>query len=170
MKNAMRAKDKPRLGAIRLIQAEIKRIEVDERIEIDDARLLAVLDKMVKQRRDSISQFEEAGRQELADKEQAEIAVIQDFLPEALSEGEINGMIDEDEAMQHEERHLVTNCVGSENMRIEIGSSIEMSVRDTLVLASDGLSDNMAVSDIIETLRCGNLTDCAQQLTARART
>lgn len=80
------------------------------------------------------------------------------------------GMIDEDEAMQHEERHLVTNCVGSENMRIEIGSSIEMSVRDTLVLASDGLSDNMAVSDIIETLRCGNLTDCAQQLTSRATT
>lgn len=95
MKDAMRAKEKERLGTIRLIQAEIKRIEVDERIEIDDARLLAVLDKMVKQRRDSISQFEEAGRQELADKEQAEIVVIQDFLPEALSEDEINGMIDE---------------------------------------------------------------------------
>ena len=95
MKDAMRAKEKERLGTIRLIQAEIKRIEVDERIEIDDARLLAILDKMVKQRRDSISQFEEAGRQELADKEQAEIVVIQDFLPEALSEDEINGMIDE---------------------------------------------------------------------------
>ncbi len=95
MKDAMRAKAKERLSAIRLIQAEIKRIEVDERIEVDDARLLAVLDKMVKQRRDSISQFESAGRQELADKEQAEIEVIQEFLPEALSEEELTGMIDE---------------------------------------------------------------------------
>ena len=95
MKDAMRAKEKERLGTIRLIQAEIKRIEVDERIEIDDARLLAVLDKMVKQRRDSITQFEDAGRQELADKEQAEIEVIQDFLPEALSEDELVTMIEE---------------------------------------------------------------------------
>ncbi|MGB2045537.1 MAG: GatB/YqeY domain-containing protein [Porticoccaceae bacterium] len=93
MKDAMRAKDKGRLGAIRLIQAEFKRIEVDERIEIDDARALAVLDKMVKQRRDSISQYESAGRQELADVEIAEIAVIQDFLPAALSEEEISTMI-----------------------------------------------------------------------------
>ena len=89
MKDAMRAKDKPRLGAIRLIQADIKRIEVDERIEIDDARVLAILDKMVKQRRDSINQYEAAGRQELADIEIAEINVIQDFLPAALSEAEI---------------------------------------------------------------------------------
>ena len=81
MKAAMRAKDKPRLGAIRLIQADIKRIEVDERIEIDDARVLAILDKMVKQRRDSITQYEAAGRQELADIEISEINVIQDFLP-----------------------------------------------------------------------------------------
>lgn len=94
MKDAMRAKEKERLGAIRLIQAEIKRIEVDERIEVDDARVLAVLDKMVKQRRDSISQFQDAGRQELADKEQAEIDVIQGFLPEALSESELSAMID----------------------------------------------------------------------------
>ena len=76
MKDAMRAKDKARLSAIRLMQAEFKRIEVDERIEIDDARVLAVLDKMVKQRRDSINQYEAAGRQELADVEIAEIAVI----------------------------------------------------------------------------------------------
>ncbi|TNF07938.1 MAG: GatB/YqeY domain-containing protein [Gammaproteobacteria bacterium] len=94
MKDAMRAKEKERLGAIRLIQAEIKRIEVDERIEVDDARVLAVLDKMVKQRRDSINQFQDAGRQELADKEQAEIDVIQGFLPEALSESELTAMID----------------------------------------------------------------------------
>ena len=93
MKDAMRAKDKARLGAIRLMQAEFKRIEVDERIEIDDARVLAVLDKMVKQRRDSINQYEAAGRQELADVEIAEIAVIQDFLPAALSDKEINAMV-----------------------------------------------------------------------------
>lgn len=93
MKDAMRAKDRPRLGAIRLIQAEIKRIEVDERIEIDDARILAILDKMVKQRRDSINQYETAGRQELADIEIAEIYVIQDFLPAALSDAEISAMV-----------------------------------------------------------------------------
>ena len=93
MKDAMRAKDKARLGAIRLMQAEFKRIEVDERIEIDDARVLAVLDKMVKQRRDSINQYEAAGRQELADVENAEIAVIQDFLPAALSDEEISAMV-----------------------------------------------------------------------------
>ena len=93
MKDAMRAKDKARLGAIRLMQAEFKRIEVDERIEIDDARVLAMLDKMVKQRRDSINQYEAAGRQELADVEIAEIAVIQDFLPAALSDEEISAMV-----------------------------------------------------------------------------
>lgn len=93
MKAAMRAKDKPRLGAIRLIQADIKRIEVDERIEVDDARVLAILDKMVKQRRDSITQYEDAGRQELADIEIAEITVIQDFLPTALSNDEIAAMV-----------------------------------------------------------------------------
>ena len=93
MKDAMRAKDKERLGAIRLILAEIKRIEVDERIEIEDARTLAVLDKMVKQRRDSITQYESAGRQELADVEIAEIKVIQDFLPTALTEAEIAELI-----------------------------------------------------------------------------
>jgi len=95
MKDAMRSKEKERLGTIRLILSEVKRIEVDERIDIDDARLLAVLDKMVKQRRDSISQFEQAGRQELADKEQTEIVVIQDFLPQPLSEEELAAMIDD---------------------------------------------------------------------------
>lgn len=94
MKDAMRAKEKERLGAIRLILAEIKRIEVDERIEVDDARVLAILDKMVKQRRDSIKQYQDANRPELADKEQAEIDVIQAFLPEALSEQELSAMID----------------------------------------------------------------------------
>ena len=93
MKDAMRARDKERLGAIRLIQAEIKRIEVDERIEVDDERMLSVLDKMVKQRRDSIRQYEDAGRQELADREQAEIDVIQEFLPAQLSEAEIQALV-----------------------------------------------------------------------------
>lgn len=93
MKDAMRAKDKERLGTIRLIQAEIKRIEVDERIEVDDARLLVVLDKMLKQRRDSVSQFEAANRQDLVDSENAEIAVIQTFLPTPLTSDEINSLI-----------------------------------------------------------------------------
>lgn len=95
MKAAMRAKEKERLGTIRMIQAEIKRIEVDERIDVDDQRILAILDKMCKQRRDSISQFEEAGRDELAAIEQAEMAVIQEFLPAALSEAEINELIEQ---------------------------------------------------------------------------
>ncbi len=94
-KSAMKARDKERLGTIRLIQAEFKRIEVDERIELDDARALAVLDKMLKQRRDSAQQYLDAGRQELADKENAEISVLQEFLPAQLSEDEINTLIDE---------------------------------------------------------------------------
>lgn len=94
MKAAMRAQDKPRRDAIRLIQAEIKRIEVDERIALDDARVLAILDKMVKQRRDSIQQFEKASRQDLIDIEAIEIAVIQDFLPRALEPAEIDALIE----------------------------------------------------------------------------
>lgn len=94
MKDAMRAKDKVRLGTIRLIQAELKRIEVDERIELDDARILTVLDKMVKQRRDSITQYEAAERPELADKEQQELEVIKTFLPQPLSDAEITQIID----------------------------------------------------------------------------
>ncbi|HIG66580.1 MAG TPA: GatB/YqeY domain-containing protein [Porticoccaceae bacterium] len=93
MKDAMRAKDKPRLSAIRLILSEVKRIEIDERIEISDERLIAILDKMIKQRRDSITQYEAAGRQELADIEIGEISVIQEFLPVALTEEEISAMI-----------------------------------------------------------------------------
>lgn len=95
MKAAMRARDKSRLQTIRLMQAEFKRIEVDERIELDDARVLAILDKMVKQRRDSASQYEQAGRAELADQENYEIGVIQEFLPQPLSEAEILALVDE---------------------------------------------------------------------------
>ena len=94
MKAAMKARAKERLATIRLIQAEFKRIEVDERIDIDDARALAILDKMVKQRRDSASQYRDAGREELAAKEDAEIVVIQEFLPQQLSEAEISDAID----------------------------------------------------------------------------
>lgn len=95
MKAAMRAKDKPRLGTIRLIQAEIKRIEVDERIELDDTRVLAILDKMSKQRRDSLSQFKDAGRDDLAEQEQLELDVIAEFLPAALSDEELQTLIDQ---------------------------------------------------------------------------
>ena len=94
MKAAMKAKEKARLGTIRLMQAEFKRIEVDERIEIDDARVLAVLDKMVKQRRDSAEQFRNADRPELADQEQFEITVIQEFLPAQLGEDELTALVD----------------------------------------------------------------------------
>jgi uncharacterized protein YqeY len=93
MKEAMRAKNKTRLGAIRLMLSEIKRVEVDERITIDDERLLSILDKMVKQRRDSISQYESAGRQELANIEISEIDIIKEFLPAALSGEEIQVMV-----------------------------------------------------------------------------
>jgi len=94
MKDAMRAKDKARLGTIRLMLAELKRIEVDERIELDDARVLVVLDKMVKQRKDSIAQYLAAERPELADKEQQEMEVIKTFLPQPLSDDEVNQIID----------------------------------------------------------------------------
>ena len=95
MKDAMRAKDKERLGAIRLMLAEFKRIEVDERIEVADDRALVVLDKMVKQRRDSEKQYVEAGRDELAETERFEISVIQEFLPQPLTEDEIATLIEE---------------------------------------------------------------------------
>jgi uncharacterized protein YqeY len=95
MKDAMRAKEKQRLGAIRLIQAEIKRIEVDERIDIEDDRVLVILDKMLKQRRDSISQYQAAERNDLADIEIFEVGVIQEFLPAQLSADEIATLIDQ---------------------------------------------------------------------------
>lgn len=93
MKEAMRARDKDRLGAIRLILAEFKKIEVDERQDVTDERAISVLDKMVKQRRDSIKQYEAGGRPELAAAEQAEVTVVQEFLPAALSEAEISDII-----------------------------------------------------------------------------
>lgn len=94
-KLAMLAKDKARLGAIRLLMAEIKQREVDTRIELNDEDILAVVTKMVKQRRDSISQFEAAGRQDLADKESAEIVVLQEFLPQQLTADDIAALIEQ---------------------------------------------------------------------------
>jgi len=95
MKAAMKAREKQTLATIRLIQAEFKRVEVDERIEIDDDRALSIMDKMVKQRRDSAKQFRDADRPELAEQEDAEITIIQTFLPAQLSADEIDAMIEE---------------------------------------------------------------------------
>ncbi len=89
MKTAMRAKDSERLGTIRLLQAAMKQKEVDERITLDDAGVVAIVDKLIKQRKDSIAAFEGAGRQDLADKEKAEMAVLQVYLPARLSAEEV---------------------------------------------------------------------------------
>ena len=89
MKAAMRAKESERLTTIRLLIAEIKRKEVDERIELNDAQVLAVVEKMIKQRKDSITQFENGGRQDLADKEKAELTVLSAYMPAGLSDEEV---------------------------------------------------------------------------------
>ncbi|MES9859523.1 MAG: GatB/YqeY domain-containing protein [Candidatus Thiodiazotropha sp. LLP2] len=94
VKAAMKAKDKARLGTLRLITSAIKQREVDERIELDDSQVLAILDKMIKQRRDSVEQYESAGRQELADQEKREIVIIEDYLPAGLADDEIAAMIE----------------------------------------------------------------------------
>ena len=93
MKAAMKSGDKARLGVIRLILAALKQVEVDERIELDDTRVLAVLDKMVKQRQDSLEQYRQAGRDELAEQEAFEIEVIRQYLPEPLSDAEIDDLV-----------------------------------------------------------------------------
>jgi hypothetical protein len=95
MKTAMRAKDTARLGAIRLLLAAMKQREVDERIELTDSDIIAIIEKMIKQRRDSISQFEAASRQELADAEKFEIGVLQTYMPQALSEEDVASAISE---------------------------------------------------------------------------
>lgn len=95
MKAAMKSGDKRRLGVVRLINAAIKQREVDERVELDDTQVLVVLDKMLKQRRDSIAQYEQAGREDLAAQERFEVEVCQDYMPAALTEAEITGLIAE---------------------------------------------------------------------------
>ena len=93
MKTAMRAQDKPRLGVIRLMLAAIKQQEVDTRTELDDSTILAVLEKMLKQRRESLRQYTDAGRLDLANQEQFEIGIIQDYMPQALAADELDALI-----------------------------------------------------------------------------
>ena len=93
VKTAMRSKDKERLGVLRMITAAFKQKEVDERIELDDTQVITILDKMAKQHRDSIQQFEEAKRNDLADKEKMELAIVQEFLPAQLTDDEISQMV-----------------------------------------------------------------------------
>ncbi len=93
MKTAMRAKDSERLGTIRLLLAAMKQKEVDERIELDDAAVVAIVDKLIKQRKDSVAAFESAARQDLADKESAEIEVLKAYLPQRMSEAEITDAV-----------------------------------------------------------------------------
>ena len=95
MKSSMKSGNKERLGVIRLMLAAIKQIEVDERIELDNDRITAVLDKMTKQRRESIAQFDSAGRDDLTAIEQAELEIILEYLPEALSDAEINDLVEQ---------------------------------------------------------------------------
>jgi hypothetical protein len=94
MKNAMRAKDSARLNAIRLLQAALKQREVDERIELNDTQVIEVIEKMLKQRRDSISQYEAAARQDLADAEKFEVGVLSTYLPQPLSDAEVAALLD----------------------------------------------------------------------------
>ncbi len=93
MKTAMRAKDAPRLGTIRLLLAAMKQKEVDERVELADAEIVVIIDKMIKQRRDSIAQFEKGARQDLADQEKFELGILQSYMPQALSDAEIDAEI-----------------------------------------------------------------------------
>ena len=93
MKTAMRAKDSARLGTIRLLQAAMKQKEVDERVELDDAAIIAIVDKLIKQRKDSIAAFEAANRADLADVEKAELEVLKVYLPERMSEAEITAAV-----------------------------------------------------------------------------
>ena len=94
IKTAMRSRDKRRLGALRLIASELKKVEVDERVELDDGRVVAILNKMTKQRKDSLSQYLSAGRNDLADQEQFELDLISEFTPQPLSDAEIVELVD----------------------------------------------------------------------------
>ncbi|MEN9449604.1 MAG: GatB/Yqey domain protein [Pseudomonadota bacterium] len=95
MKAALRAQDKQRLGVVRLILAAIKQVEVDERVEVDDTRITQILNKMLKQRHDSITQYDQAKRDDLADQERLEVGIIQTYLPEPLSEAEVDRLLSE---------------------------------------------------------------------------
>ncbi len=135
MKTAMKSGDKNRLGAIRLMMAAIKQREVDERTSLDNDQIIAILDKMVKQRRESIKMYSDANRVDLVEVEQAEIQVIKEFLPEALSEGEIDKMIND--AVQE---------TGAESMR-DMGK-----VMGKLRPLMQGRADMATVSSRIKTI------------------
>lgn len=141
MKDSMRNRDKARLATVRLALAEFKRAEVDERAlsgssksdVLDDVRALAILDKMAKQRRDSISQFEAAGRSDLAEQEKLELEILQEFLPEQLSEAEIIELVEQ-----------AITATGAENMR-DMGK-----VMGTVKPKAQGRADMSAISRIIK--------------------
>jgi len=133
MKAAMKSGDKRTLGTIRLLLAAIKQIEVDSRTEVDDAQVLAILDKMVKQRRDSITQYESAGRTELAEQELFEIGVLKEYLPQPLSDDEIAAMVAD----------AIASC-GAETMR-DMGK-----VMGQLKPKMQGRADMGAVSALIK--------------------
>ncbi len=135
VKVAMKARQKQRLAALRLVMAEFKRVEIDERIELDEPRALAILDKMTRQRTDSLSQFREAGRDDLAEIESREIAVIREFLPSRLAEAEL--------------KQLVTHAVhesGATSIR-DMGS-----VMTLLKSQVQGRADMGQVSHLVKTL------------------
>jgi len=133
MKEAMRAKDKERLGVIRLALAAIKQKEIDERITLDDTAILAVLDKMIKQRRESIRQYRDANREDLAEKEEFEINVLQDYMPTALTDDELKKIID----------HAIKEC-GATSVK-DMGKLMAL-----LKPQVQGRADMSAVSKIIK--------------------
>jgi uncharacterized protein len=139
MKDAMRARDKVRLGTIRLALAEIKKIEVDERIDPDDTRVTGILDKMIKQRRESVKQYEAGNRQDLADIETAEIVVLQEFMPQALSADDLKAIIS---------KALAESGATS----IQDMSKVMAAVRPAVI----GRADMAAVSQIIKQQLSGN--------------
>ena len=139
MKDAMRARDKVRLGTIRLALAEIKKIEVDERIDPDDTRVTGILDKMIKQRRESVKQYEAGNRQDLADIETAEIVVLQEFMPQPLSADDLKAIISKALAE--------SGATGIQDM-----SKVMAAVRPAVI----GRADMAAVSQIIKQQLSGN--------------
>ena len=133
VKSAMRARAKQRLGALRLISAEFKKVEVDERVELDDQRVLEILDKMTKQRKDSLSQYESAGRDDLVQQEQFELNVINEFLPEQLDEAGLASLVDG-----------VIAAIGAESMK-DMGKVMSM-----LKSQAQGRADMAAVGALVK--------------------
>ncbi len=133
VKSAMRARAKQRLGALRLISAEFKKGEVDERVELDDQRVLEILDKMTKQRKDSLSQYESAGRDDLVQQEKFEIDLINEFLPEQLDEAGLASLVDE-----------VIAAIGAESMK-DMGKVMSM-----LKSQAQGRADMAAVGALVK--------------------